>query len=112
MKILQGNRQDWSTTVSLTQIINKYSLFETSLGYTQSTGYLENPYKVMTIMFVDPEQTAKRLTGNLHAFLEQRPEQRNQFSMGGKFVQHIDFAEAAVHLEYRFFQDDIRDYLI
>ncbi|MCF8006105.1 MAG: DUF3570 domain-containing protein [Methylovulum sp.] len=106
LKIMQGNRQDWSSTVSLTQIINKYALFETSAGYTQSTGYLENPYKVMTIMFVDPEQTTQRLTGNLHAFLEQRPEQRNQFTLGGKFIQHIGFADAAMHLEYRFFHDD------
>ena len=30
---------------------------ESSLGYTRSTGYMENPYKTVAIAFIDPLTT-------------------------------------------------------
>lgn len=106
MKILRGNRQDWASSLSLTQVLNKSALIVSDIGYTRSAGYMENPYKAMTIVFVDPEQRSKYLTGSVQAFLEQRPDQRNQFSMGSRYIQHIDTLNAALHLGYHFFHDD------
>ena len=106
LKIMHGNRQDWATTLGLTQVLNKDALVETSIGYTRSSGYMENPYKAMTIVFVDPDQRGKYLTGDVQAFLEQRPDQRNQLSLGGRYIQHVGLLDAALHLDYRFFHDD------
>lgn len=106
LKILHGDREDWAATLGVTQVLSKRALLETSAGFTHSTGYMENPYKATTIVFVDPDQQGKQRIGNVQAFLEQRPDERNQFSMGSRYVQHIDFTDAALHLGYRFFHDD------
>ncbi|MDD2723023.1 MAG: DUF3570 domain-containing protein [Methylovulum sp.] len=112
MQILHGNRQDWATSLGLTQVLNKSALVQTSVAYTRSTGYLENPYKVMTIVFADPATLGtdpdhpNSIVGDVRAFLEQRPNERNQLTVGSRFIQHIAFADAALHLDYRFFHDD------
>ncbi len=106
LQILHGKREDWMTTLGLTQILNKDALVETSIGYTRSTGYMANPYKAMTVVFVDPNQDTKSLTGDVKALLEQRPDQRNQLNIGGRYIQHIGMTDAALHLDYRFFHDD------
>lgn len=106
LKIIHGNREDWATTLGFTQVLNKDALVETSIAYTRSTGYMENPYKAMTVVFVDPDQQSKNLTGNVQAFLEQRPDQRNQLTLGGRYIQHIGILDSALHLGYHFFHDD------
>ncbi|MDP2901621.1 MAG: DUF3570 domain-containing protein [Methylovulum sp.] len=106
LKIMHGNREDWGTALGLMQVINKDALVGASIGYTRSTGYMENPYKAMTVVFVDPDQQARYLTGNVKAFLEQRPDARNQLTLGGRFIQHVGLLDAALHLDYRFFHDD------
>ncbi|MDD5411682.1 MAG: DUF3570 domain-containing protein [Methylobacter sp.] len=106
LKILHGKREDWATSLGLTQILNKDALVEASIGYTRSTGYMANPYKAMTIVFVDPDQHTETLVGNVQAFLEQRPDQRNQLNIGSRYIQHIGMLDAALHLDYRFFHDD------
>ena len=105
-QILHGKRQDWATNFGLTQILNKAALIETSFGYTRSTGYMENPYKAMTVVFVDPDQQAQRLTGDVRALLEQRPDERNQWTLDTRYIQYIGALDAALHVNYRYFQDD------
>jgi len=112
MQILHGNRQDWATSFGLTQVLNKSALVQTSVAYTRATGYLENPYKVMTVVFADPATLGtdpvrpSSIVGDVRAFLEQRPDERNQLTAGSRYIQHIAFADAALHLDYRFFHDD------
>ena len=45
--VLRGNRQDWGTQLGLSQVLGKNSLVSLDLGYTRSTGYLSNPYKIV-----------------------------------------------------------------
>ncbi len=106
LKTMHGKREDWATSLALTQVLNKDALVEASIGYTRSTGYMENPYKAMTIVFVDPDQDTEFLNGTVKAFLEQRPDQRNQVNLGSRYIQHVDMLDAALHLDYRFFHDD------
>ncbi len=106
MRILHGDRSDWSLNLGLSQVLTKASLFETSFGFSHSSGYLENPYKVTTIVFVDPKQTSSLLTGNVKAMLEQRPDERNQFNFSTRFVQHISPFDASLHVGYRYYHDD------
>jgi len=115
VRTLRDDRHDWSVRLGLTQILNKDSLIETSLGYTRGTGFLENPYKVVQFLFVDPAQepfdfgipgVPPLLTADVRAVLEQRPDTRNQWTWNTRFVQYFTDWDAALHFDYRFFHDD------
>ena len=115
--VIQGTRQDWSTSLGLTQILNKNALMEAGLGYTRSTGYMANPYKAVSIAFIDPAlqdidlncpeaALGLQCVDRLRSLLEQRPDERNQWTGNLRYVQHIDAVDAALHLGYRVFSDD------
>jgi hypothetical protein len=107
--ILRGNREDWATVLGLTQVLNKKALIEATLGYTRGDGYMANPYKTVTTVFVDPAQVAGVsgvLTGTTLALLEKRPDERNQWTANLRYVQQVDALDAALHLDYRLFHDD------
>jgi hypothetical protein len=122
---LQSTREDWATNLGLTQILTKDALLRIGAGYTRSTGYMANPYKVVEVLFVDPGQTpdvinpfgdgrdffsdgrpADILQAVVHPFLEKRPDVRNQWNLSTRYVQYIDPLDAALHLDYRFSTDD------
>lgn len=109
-EILKGERRDWSANLGVTQILNKSALLETNIGYTHSNGYLENPYKVMTVIFVDPAALnngqSTPVGGDMRALLEQRPNFRNQAAFSAKYIQYVDAFDAALHLGYRLSTDD------
>ncbi|MFZ1852889.1 MAG: DUF3570 domain-containing protein, partial [Nitrosomonas sp.] len=74
--ILRGSRSDWVANIGLTQVLTKNSLIDASIGYTHSQGFLENPYKVMSVIFVNPadlNNSSGLITGDVRALLEQRP---------------------------------------
>ncbi|CAB5033702.1 MAG: DUF3570 domain-containing protein [Actinobacteria bacterium] len=111
-QILQGNRQDWGTNFGITQIINKDAYISGDVSYTRSSGYLANPYKAVSILFVDPRYNelyqlpAGVFGGDVHSFSEQRPELRNQWGIGGRYVQFINPLDASLHFGYHFSTDD------
>ncbi len=109
-EILHGGRQDWTASLGLTQILGKRALIDTNIGYTHSTGLMENPYKAMTVIFVDPDVLNDGqdtlITGDVRALVEQRPGVRNQLAISSKYVQHISPFDAALHLNYKFSFDD------
>ena len=107
---LEGERQDWATVFGLTQVLTKDALVETNLGYTRSTGFLANPYKVVEVAFIDPEQQLLAppggFVGTVKALLEERPDTRNQWTWDARYVQYVEPFDASLHLGYRFFSDD------
>lgn len=109
-EILRGDRQDWTTNLGLTQVLGKNSLLDANIGYTHSKGFMENPYKAMTFIFIDPDSinpgSDTPITGDVRAFLEQRPDRRNQLALSSKYIQHISPLDAALHLNYRYSFDD------
>ncbi len=107
--VLSANRQDWATNFDITQILNKDVLIEADVAYVRSTGYMSNPYKVTEAVFVDPQEflTSKLVApSGVAAFLERRPEVRNQWNLGGRYVQYIKPLDAALHFDYKFSADD------
>jgi hypothetical protein len=88
--------------------VNKNAQVSGNLGYTHSRGYLSNPYKVVEIAFVDPEQqflspSPDVLYVNVNSILEKRPDTRNQWQLDMRYAQYIDAADAALHLNYGLF---------
>lgn len=107
--LLTGTKKDWAGSLGVTQVLNKSALVSGNVSYTTSDGYMSNPYKTMAVLFVDPIQKIGRdgqLSGSMLAFLEQRPEERQQWTENLRYVQHIDALDAALHLDYRFYHDD------
>lgn len=109
-RTIHGERTDWGATASVTQILNKTAVIEAGIGYTRTNGYLGNPYKVVEVGFIDPDNQLAvpedSLRINFNGLLEQRPTERNAGTVDLSFVQHIEPFDAALHLGYRYFQDD------
>lgn len=110
--ILKGNKVDWAPHLSLTQVLNKDALLEIGASYTNSGGYQANPYKATSAIFVDPNPVFTDANGNdifsgsMRAFLEQRPRQRDQWSISSRFVQYVQPLDASLHLDYRYAFDN------
>ncbi len=113
--IIHGTRQDWATHLGLSQVLNKDIIISADFNYTRSTGYLSNPYKGVAIAFADfnydPNQLITPLPdgvfpARINFFTEQRPEVRNQYGLGGHYVQYINPLDAALHFNYNFSDDD------
>lgn len=115
-RYLTGNRQDWTSHLSVAQVINKDLLLESGIGFTRSTGYLGNPYKAVDMVFVDTQGTpVPPVDGStlpplyapqVQAVVERRPEERNQGMWDMRFVEFVEPLDASVHGGYRFFIDD------
>lgn len=108
-KVLSGEREDWGARLGLTQILNKSALVQADFAFTQSTGYLDNPYKAVTTVFVDPSQTPNGqglYIGDTRALLEKRPDERNQWQGSLRYIQHVAGLDAALHFNYRLAHDD------
>lgn len=109
-EILQGNRQDWVANVGVSQVLTKNALVDVNIGYTHSNGFQENPYKTMSIIFIDPAELnngqSNLITGKVRALIEQRPDIRNQVALNTKYIQYISPFNAALHLGYRLSVDD------
>ncbi len=106
---INGNRQDWGLHAGVSQVLSKDSLVSADFNYTRSTGYMANPYKTTEFFYVDPAKFADNgivIADSGKAFIERRPEVRNQWGVGGRYVQHIEPLDASLHLDYRFSGDD------
>ena len=107
-KTFKADRQDWAMSLGLSQILTKNTVLQGGMNYTQSTGFLENPYKA--VLFAvgsntpDPN-THLRSRSVLEGF-EQRPDSRNQFNWNMGIVQYVVPVDAALHLDYSFAHDD------
>lgn len=108
-KIIHGDRKDWGVHFDLSQVLNKNALIQAGVGYTNSNGYMENPYKVVEVAFIDDSlkpPPGAAYVGQVQALLEQRPNVRNQFNTNLGYVQYIETLDAALHFNYRYYLDD------
>lgn len=110
--------------LGLSQILSKNTLFQSTAGYTNQSGYLSNPYKYVYIRgevtaeeYYEIEQastgapfdwnsvTQLEMVG-IELFREARPDQRNLFSLSNRINHYIPELDATAHADYRFFTDD------
>lgn len=86
------DKQSYSGTLALSQVLGDSTLGQLSLKYQHATGFLSDPYK---LAFVDgvPET-------------DERPGTRNQLSALARLRKHFRSLDGSLHLDYTFYGDD------
>jgi hypothetical protein len=82
--------------IGVTQVIDPHSLVRANLVFSQSSGYLTDPYKIVSVVGADGEP--------LRHVREGRPDSRTKT---GVFTEYLrDFSGDTFRLSYRFLTDD------
>jgi len=80
--------------IGITQVLSKDDLLQVNLGYSNSEGYQNDPYKRISI--VDD-------FGEIAAVYEKRPQSRSRTTLYAKFIHH--FSSNVLRLSYRGYSD-------
>lgn len=108
--VLQATSTDRSFDFALTQVLNRGALIDIGFSVREAQGYLENPYRAMSVVFVDPSAlvtpAGTQVRGDMRALLEQRPDTRRTQAASVRYVQHIAPFNAALHVDYDYSRDD------
>ncbi len=91
------NKQVLDAMIGVTQLLSPHSLMQLNYSASRSTGYLNDPYKVLSV--VDPSATP------LSYVYESRPSSRMKQSLYAQY-KHFVFDSDVVDFSYRFMTDD------
>lgn len=83
-RVLEEDKQSTSLFVSVSQIINQLSSFQSALSFTEQSGFLSDPYKLRDI----------------------RPDDKTQIAWSNSYRRFFVSANAALHVNYRYYHDD------
>lgn len=90
--------------LGLTQVINRSTIMQFNLGMSNSSGYLTDPYRFISVLESDGQLTTS-LPANAYPYLyEKRPDKRNRNTFFWRTVHHLD--EDVINFSYRYFTDD------
>lgn len=96
----RGDDSDDITTAELlvgwTQVVNRNMLMQFNYGYADTSGYLTDPFKVLSV--VDNSGVTQDLV------YENRPDSRTQHSLFGLMKYHLD--NSIFDVSYRYITDD------
>jgi hypothetical protein len=91
-RVDHAERDSLSASFGLTRVINKNALIQSGIQLTSQDGFLSDPYKEFW------------LNGQIE--FDQRPNSRNSFAWSTRFRQYFASNNAALHADYRFYDDD------
>ena len=91
-RVEHAGKNSFSASLGLTRIINRNALIQSGIQVTNQDGYLSDPYKEMWI------------NGNFD--FDHRPDTRTAFSWTTRFRQYFMGSNAALHADYRYYNDD------
>lgn len=87
----------------VTQVISRQTLMQFNLGFSSTSGYQNDPYKVVSL--VDSSGNLLSQVGNdLPYVYENRPDSRSRQTFYWKTVHHL--TEDVIHVAYRYYTDD------
>ena len=92
-----GSDTKWAIDLfaGLSQILSRASIFQATINYKHSAGFLNDPYKlVATVGPADP-----RLS-------DERPDTREQVSILFRYRYHFEALNGSAHADYQFYADD------
>lgn len=88
-----GDKANHQGLLGITQVLDKQSLAQLNLSYSDSAGYLSDPYKYVVV--------------DSRYLRDSRPGQRRQFSVLARYARQFPELEgAALHLDYRYYSDN------
>lgn len=102
---LTENNSVVSSSIGVTQILDKSSLFDLSFTYSYNSDFLSNPYKKVFIQGAGNDLQALENTGIEDVFFENRPDKRHQYALSASYVTQIAWLDAALHIDYTFHAD-------
>jgi len=88
--------------MGVTQVINRYTLTQLNYSLGQSSGYLNDPYKIITVLENDGSGNIR--TTDPYLF-ENRPDKRTYQSLYAKGIHQLS-NEDVITVSYRYFWDD------
>ncbi len=90
--------------LGLTQVINRSTIMQFNLGLSNSSGYLTDPYRFISVLQNDGTLT-NALPADARPYLyEKRPEKRSRNTFFWRTVHHLN--EDVINFSYRYFTDD------
>jgi hypothetical protein len=88
----EENRQSVSAFAGISQVIRRNMALQSSLSFQRSTGFLADPYKLVSVGGVN--------------LADSRPDERNQIAWLTRYRHHFDRMNGTLHADYRFSLDD------
>ena len=83
-RIRNENKRAISAAVSLSQVINRVTTFQTALSITEQSGFLSDPYKLQ----------------------DARPDNKTQIALSNSLRYFLIEADGALQANYRYYHDD------
>lgn len=90
--------------LGLTQVINRSTIMQFNLGMSDSSGYLTDPYRFISVLETDGKVENLSDATLLPYLYEKRPEKRSRNTFFWRTVHHLN--EDVVNVSYRYFTDD------
>jgi len=91
-RVEHAEKNSASASFGLTRVINRNAVIQSGIQVTFQDGYLSDPYKEMWI--------------NGGVFFDHRPDTRTAISWSSRFRQYFVGSNAALHADYRYYNDD------
>ena len=92
VRVNNEDKENYTLFGTLTQVINKNTILQTTLGLSYFDGYLSDPYKRAWVDF----QTVP----------DSRPDDRTQYTWSARLRRYSNLLNAALQADYRFYIDD------
>lgn len=92
--IAEADKDSFTAYGGASWVIDAQTVLQSTLSFTLHDGYLSDPYKRAFI--VDTAGTVR----------DARPDSRELWAVSARLRHYMDFANAAVHVDYRYFHDD------
>lgn len=87
-------KNSFTLDTAITQILTRTALIEVGFAYKRGTGFLSDPYKRVYVVV------------NGQTVPDERPRDRDQITLSGRYRQHIPQANASLHVDAAFHWDD------
>lgn len=94
---LGETKTGYDLLIGVTQVVTRRTLMQFNYGYGVSSGYLTDPYKIVSVL--DPATGAT--TDHIY---EKRPDHRTRNTLYWKTVYHLP--EDVINVSYRYYWDD------
>ena len=92
VRVNNEDKENYAIFGGVTQVINKHTILQTTLGISYFDGFLSDPYKQVFLP-----------GGNLP---DSRPSDRTQYTFAARLRRYSELFAAAFHVDYRFYYDD------